>query len=99
MSNVAGSCGGPSIGIATPQLTLPLPCGITIVLPSFGFSIPFPPQLPSAAFFLKFFFNLNICNLSVAFDLSAGAAVAPFGGCIQNCVPDPSLSEQTLAAA
>ncbi len=97
MSNVAGSCGGPSIGVATPQLTVQLPCGITISLPSFSISLSLPSL--SLAFFLELFFNLNICNLSVAMDLNAGAAVPAFGGCIQNCVPDPSLSEQTLASA
>jgi hypothetical protein len=95
VSNVASTCGGPSIGITTPQFTLAIPCLFSITLPSFSFSISLPTF--SIVFFRKLFFNLNICDLSIAFDMNAGASVPAFGGCIQNCVPDPSLAEQTYA--
>ena len=99
MSNVSSTCGagGPSVGFATPQLTAQLPCGFTITLPSFSIAFNLPSF--SLSFFLQLFFNLNICDLSVAFDVNAGVAPPPYGGVISICVPDPSLSEQTLAAA
>lgn len=96
MSNV--SCGtGPSIGFSTPPLTLSIPCLFTISLPSFSFSFALPSF--SLAFFLSLFFHFSLCNLSLAFDINAGVAVAANGGCISNCVPDPSLAEQTFAVA
>jgi hypothetical protein len=101
MSNIAGSCGtGPSIGVSTPpfSVVINVPClGFSISLPSFSFSFALPSF--SLAFFISLFLNLEICDLSLAFNINAGVAVAAFGGCIQNCVPDPSLAEQTYAVA
>ncbi len=103
MSNIAPTCGGGGgfgFGIATPALTLDLglPCiGFSLSLPSFSISF----QLPSfsLSFFLSLFLQLSICDLSLSFNINAGVSVAAYGGVISICVPDPSLSEQTLAAA
>jgi hypothetical protein len=97
------SCGtGPSISVSTPAFTVSLtpnlPCfgiSISISLPSFSFSF----SLPSLSFFLSLFLEFSICDLSLAFNINAGVAVAANGGCIANCVPDPSLAEETYAVA
>lgn len=94
MSNCGGGGGG--IGFATPAITVGVPCLFTISLPSFSFSFSLPSF--SIALFLKAYLNLNICDLSVAFDINAGVAVAPAGGVVSICVPDPSLAEQQEAA-
>jgi hypothetical protein len=99
VSNVSSTCGGGGggIGFSSPAVTVAIPCLFTITLPSFSFSFSLPSF--SIALFLKAYFNLNICDLSVAFDINAGAEVAAYGGVISICVPDPSLAEQMGEAA
>jgi hypothetical protein len=88
------TCSGPSFGLAvsTPQLSLAIPCLFTITLPSFSFNIRISLPSISIAFFLKLFFNLSICDLSLAFGLGAGVGLSAGA-----CVPDPGLAEQTYA--
>jgi hypothetical protein len=96
------SCTSASVaaGYTSPSIsaTLPYPC-ITITLPSFSFSFSFSLSLalPNFALFLKLALNLNICDLSQAFGITAGAAIPPCGGRTLVLPPDPSLNEQTYA--
>ena len=90
----SGTCGGGGgVSFSSPTVTLAIPCLFTISLPSFTFSFTLPTL--SIVLFLEAFFNLSICDLSIAFDISGGVAASAYGGRIVTCVPDPSLSEQT----